>query len=155
MISSDHRQSGFSLIELMIVVAIVGVLAAIAIPSYQHYTSKAKFTEVMQASSPFKLAVESCVHEHGNMVLCVNGADGAGQSGIPPAVQNPDNLNTYVKSANVKSSGNNSVQIIVTSQHIGKNADVFTYILSGVMQDSGQIFWKKDLESTCIAAGIC
>ena len=53
-------QKGFTLIELMIVVAIIGILAAVAIPSYQNYTLKAKFTEVTAAVSPFKLAVELC-----------------------------------------------------------------------------------------------
>lgn len=41
------RQSGFTLIELMIVVAIVAILAAIALPAYQSYTKKAKFSEVI------------------------------------------------------------------------------------------------------------
>ncbi|PRZ56485.1 type IV pilus assembly protein PilA [Paraburkholderia fungorum] len=52
--------SGFTLIELMIVVAIIGVLAAIAIPAYNNYTTKAKFTEVVLAASPAKTAVATC-----------------------------------------------------------------------------------------------
>ncbi len=59
------KQSGFTLIELMIVVAIVAILAAIAMPAYQTYTNKARFTEVISAVGPYKVAVELCVQSEG------------------------------------------------------------------------------------------
>ena len=51
------RPTGFSLIELMIVVSIISILTMMAIPSYQHYTMRARFTEVITATLPFKTAI--------------------------------------------------------------------------------------------------
>ncbi len=139
----DFKYKGFSLIELMIVVAIIGILAAIAIPSYQNYTHRAKFTEVVQATLPLKLAIEVCARDTNDISSCTNG-----EYGIPPAVDNPDTVKTYLKNITVKN-GN----IIATSQHIGSKN--YTYILNAILEDTGQIRWTKDPKSTCIAEGVC
>lgn len=61
-------QQGFTLIELMIVVAIIGILAAVALPAYQDYTVKAKIGNALSSADSLKTAIGVCIQEQGGVV---------------------------------------------------------------------------------------
>lgn len=75
--SKQIKQAGFTLLELLMVIAVIGILATIAVPRLQNYSNKAKFTEVINAVGPYKSVVERCLSENPKT------ACDEGQKGIP------------------------------------------------------------------------
>jgi type IV pilus assembly protein PilA len=144
-------QQGFTLIELMIVVAIIGILAAVAIPAYQQYTLKAKFAEVVNAASPYKLAIELCA-QNGN---CASG--GAFTpftvvAGVPttpvgnaPEMPTVTGTTTYMAPAGfaVAAAAGATAAITLTPTAAGGIVAGDTYILTGTLQSDGRINWVR------------
>lgn len=140
-------QQGFTLIELMIVIAIIGILASVALPAYQTYTNKAKFSEVILATSNMKTAVEICGQTKATVLdfgtLCV-GTGGNGVVDITAAAG-------YVTSVLATSTAVTSV--IVTGLSQGITAVNKTYIITGTLSAIGQVTWVEG--GTCEAEGWC
>ena len=112
-----NAQKGFTLIELMIVIAIIGILAAIALPAYQDYTARAKVTEVVLAASTCRTAVS----EASQTGFSANpAADGFGCGETATGGTAPSQ---YVKSVNTTSGGAITVKAQNISQ-LGSKVDL-------------------------------
>ncbi|WP_421267549.1 pilin [Aeromonas veronii] len=130
------KQSGFTLIELMIVVAIVAILAAVALPAYQNYTKKAKMTELVSAVGAVKVAVELCAQTKSTPANFATDCIG-GDNGIP--------ADTTSGAINLTTDSPAASQIQIEAKVGASGASPLAaneaYVLTGTIDDTSKVTW--------------
>ena len=149
-------KKGFSLIELLIVIAIIGILAALGVPKYKEYTLRAKFADVINATLPVKQALVLCYSTGGtyNGVECDEGlkavtTTASVTAGGTATLLIQEAFKKNVDSVGVTARGANTATITSTA-----SAAVFgggyTYVLAADASVDGSQKWTIDATSTCL-----
>uniref|UniRef100_UPI003F83D469 pilin n=1 Tax=Cupriavidus ulmosensis TaxID=3065913 RepID=UPI003F83D469 len=135
-----RAQKGFTLIELMIVVAIIGILAAIAIPQYQDYTVRAKVSNALTSATPVKAAVAICIQEQGGV-----------KTGCTDTVATA-NVPTFVATKEVTSATTTDGVIVLTlANGIGTGVDGLTITMTPTVNATA-VKWANTTTVTNVTA---
>ena len=117
-----NLQKGFTLIELMIVVAIIGILAAVALPAYQDYTIRAKVTELLLSASGVKISITEKAQTDGTL----------GSSGVGV---------TIATGGKIESSTVTSAGVVTVESNLTAVGTVVTVIMSPSLSN-GRVLWS-------------
>ena len=139
---AHKKPSGFTLVELMIVIAIIGILASVAIPQYADYTRKSKFAEVVGFTASAKTAVSICAQESNGVANCTPGTGPNNHPGIPADIVIPTGfVHSLTTAAGV-------ITAVGTSEVGGHD-----YVLTPTWTSGIGITWGTS--GSCDAAGFC
>jgi prepilin-type N-terminal cleavage/methylation domain-containing protein len=145
--------NGFTLIELMIVIAIIGILISIAAPEYKKYSKRAHFSEVILATTEFKTPAEVAVQ----LGVVTSEADlNSGQHGIPKKIDSASAgrkpNGAYVDTVDMAQGVITGISKLQDESGLG-----YKYVISASISNNA-IVWNINRDasvSTCFGAGIC
>lgn len=138
----QRSQAGFTLIELMIVVAIIGILAAVALPQYQNYTNKAKYSEVITAAQSLRSQMEVCIQTEGTLALC----DTMAKVGVTSA--------QFEAGANVSDVSITATSAVITATSVDAVGGGRTFILTPALS-GGVVTWTTSGTCSSTSPALC
>jgi prepilin-type N-terminal cleavage/methylation domain-containing protein len=136
------RAAGFTLIELIIVLVIIMILALVAVPSYQVFVQKARFTDFSYMFTGRQTEVAACYNDTGTFTGCNGGTTDVLGNSISPDVTTP-----------IGNAVSITVMNGVISGQASSMAGGYTYILTPTVTNTNFVIWGVD--GTCLSAGMC